>query len=143
MATPRLSSILEQAGDKSSRAEKIEYLQRNANPALLAILRHTHDPNIKFALPEGIPPYNDFEGLAGEADTRLYQELRKLYLFVEGGHTTLHQLRRETLFIELLESIAPEDAKMLLAMKDKKPYPEKKGLTKKLVVEAFPDLIPS
>jgi len=143
MASPRLSSILEQAAEQTARKDKIEYLRRNANPSLLVILRHMFDPNIKFQLPEGDPPFNEFEGLRGEADSRLYQELRKLYLFVEGGHSTLHQLRRETLFIELLESIAPEDAKMLLAMKDKKPYPGKKGLTKKLIVEAFPDLIPS
>jgi hypothetical protein len=51
----------------------------------------------------------------------------------------LHPVRRETLFIELLENINPLEAKILLAVKDKKlPF---KGLTAKLVEEAFPGLL--
>ena len=143
MASPRLSSILERAGELSGKNAKIEFLQQNANASLYVILRHMFDPSIKFMLPEGEPPYRPFDGLEGEADSRLYQELRKLYLFTEGGHPTLNQVRREMLFILLIESVAPGDAKMLLAMKDKQPYPAKKGITKKLIEEAFPGLIPS
>jgi hypothetical protein len=70
---------------------------------------------------------------------RLFAEIRRLYLFLKGGNPNLTKLRRETLFIELLESVHPSDAKILIAIKDKKlPY---KGLTAKLVKEAFPGLI--
>jgi hypothetical protein len=69
----------------------------------------------------------------------LYQEQRRLYLFIAGGHPDLSQLRRETLFIQVLESIPPEEAELLLAVKDKKlPY---KGITKEIVQEAFPGLL--
>ncbi len=62
-----------------------------------------------------------------------------MYLFLEGGNDNLTPLRREQLFISLLESIDKEDAKLMLAAKDKKiPY---KGITTKLVNTAFPGLI--
>ena len=69
----------------------------------------------------------------------LYQEARRLYLFLEGGNDNLTALRREQLFISFIESIDKEDAKLMLAAKDKKiPY---KGITAKLVNTAFPGLI--
>ena len=60
-----------------------------------------------------------------------------MYLFLEGGHPTLPQLKREKLFIEVLESVHPDDAKFLLLLKDKK-LPE--GLDVKQVVKAFPGI---
>jgi len=91
-------------------------------------------------LPEGNPPYKEV-GPDVDAQGRLVQELRKLYLFIEGDTDTqknLKQVRREQLFIEMLESVDPGDAKVLLGMKDGKlPF---KSITKKLVAEAFPNL---
>ena len=59
---------------------------------------------------------------------------------MEGGNPNLKPLRREFLFIQLLESIDSEDAKLLLSVKDKKlPF---KGITEKIVRQAFPDLLP-
>jgi hypothetical protein len=60
-------------------------------------------------------------------------------LFIEGGNPNLTPLKRESLFIGLIESIDPEDAKVLLAAKDKK-LPVK-GITSTIVNEAFPGLI--
>ena len=46
-------------------------------------------------------------------------------------------LRRETMFIELLESVDFNDAKLLLSIKEKKmPF---KSVSKKLVMDAFPN----
>jgi hypothetical protein len=62
-----------------------------------------------------------------------------MYLFLEGGNDNLTPLRREQLFISFIESIDKEDAKLMLAAKDKKiPY---KGINVKLVNTAFPGLI--
>jgi len=59
-------------------------------------------------------------------------------LFIEPVNTNVHQIKRESLFIDLLESIHPEEAKLVCSVKDKKiPY---KGITKKLVKEALPNL---
>ena len=72
--------------------------------------------------------------------TYLYGLIRKLYLFVEGGNPNLKPARREYLFIEMLESIHPQEAELLLQVKDKKL--KCRGLTYNLVKETFPELLP-
>ena len=115
----------------------IDWLYKNDSPALRAILKYAYDPKVKFILPEGAPPYK--QNQLPDLQSVLYSELRKLYLFVEGGNPNLKQTRREYLFIQLLENLDKEDAELIVAVKDKKiPY---KGITAKLVKEAFPGLI--
>jgi hypothetical protein len=104
------------------------------------VLGWTYDERVKWLLPEGVPPYKPIaEGI--EAEGRLVAELKRMYIFIEGDTDTqrnLKQARREQLFIEMLESVDPGDAKVLLGMKDGKlPF---RGMTKKLVAEAFPNL---
>ena len=68
----------------------------------------------------------------------LYREIRKMQYFIKGKNN-VHPIKRETLFIQMLESLQQDEAKLVLAMKDKTmPY---KGITLKLVQEAFPGLI--
>lgn len=131
-----IAEILEEAS-KLSNKEKIEFLQKNNSTTLLTILRYTFDPNIKWLLPKGKPPYKPSPYLDNEG--MLFQEVRRLYLFVEGGNPNLTQFKRESLFINLLESIAPKDAELLCHVKDGSlPY---KGINKALVQKAFPGLI--
>lgn len=132
--------IFEEVEKCKTKKDRIAKLQSYSGAPLKQVLGYTYDPNVKWLLPEGNPPYKP-AGADVEADGRLVSELRKLYLFVEGPTDTqknLKQIRREQLFIELLESVDPGDAKVLLGMKDKKlPF---KSITKKLVAEAFPNL---
>jgi hypothetical protein len=137
---PRLSlaKLIEKCCEFESKKQKIEALQFNAkqNPAMLTILKYMFDPKIVFLLPKSDPPYNPLEF---DEPGRLYVDARKLYLFIEGGNNAINPFKRESLFISLLESVNVEDANLLLHLKNKKsPY---KGLTKKLVQEAFPGLI--
>ena len=70
----------------------------------------------------------------------LHAELRRLDLFVEGTPRamSMKQAKREQIWIEILEGIDYRDAKLLAAMPSGNlPY---KGLTRKLVAEAFPQL---
>ena len=97
-------------------------------------------PDVKFKLPEGKPPfqYSQFN-----ENNMIYSEVRRLYIFMEGapGTENINQVKRERLFIEILQAVAPEDADLLIAMKDKtSPY---KGLTKDVVVAAFPEMFPT
>lgn len=140
MKIPAVHKILEFVEAQSTKAKKIEALRVHApNKVLLQLLKYTFDPNIKFDLPEGNPPYKELDANIDESGTGLYKEARRLYIFVEGGSPNLQKIRRETLFIQLLESIHPKDAKVVLGVKDKKlPY---KGITKKLIEEAFPALL--
>lgn len=132
-----VAEILEEvsATDKKDRVAKLR--EHIKNVTLLKILQWTYDDRIKFLLPEGAPPYNPTKYLDQEGN--LYNESRRLYLFVEGGNANLKPVRREFLFIQLLETLSPKEAVLVAHMKDKKlPY---KGINKKLVDEAFPGLI--
>jgi hypothetical protein len=132
--------ILTEVSEAKTRKDKIAVLHANSSAGLKQILGYTFDPNVKWLIPEGTPPYKPLPPHSDQ-EQRLQQELRRLYLFVEGPTDTqknLKQIRREALFIELLESIDSRDAELLIAMKDGKlPY---KGVTRKLVAEAFPNL---
>ena len=135
-----ISEILRKISELKNKDERITALRVNAQavPALKTIFQYAFHPEIRWDLPEGDPPYKPCEFLDQEG--RLYTEVRRLYLFVEGGNANLVPFKREALYIQLLESVAPEDAKLLLAMKNKKlPY---KNLDAKTIKEAFPDLIP-
>jgi hypothetical protein len=134
-----IAEILSKASTITDDIERIGYLRQNQSTTLHMILRGAFDPTIKWALPSGVPPYKP--NALVDQHHRLFTESRKLYLFVEGGSPNLKQLRRETLFVELLETVDPEDAKLLLKIKDKQlPYP---GITLDIVKKAFPGLIPT
>lgn len=134
----KLSAIFKACSELKTSEEKINYLRSNDNGAVRTVLNYTFNPNIKFLLPKGPAPYKPFEG--HDAEGRLYAELRRLYLFVEGGNPNLNNVKREHLFIQLLESIDRDDAELMVSVKDKKmPY---KGITLALIKKAFPDLLP-
>jgi hypothetical protein len=132
-----IAEILEKVSIEPKRELKIEMLRKHDSSAMRTVLKYALDPEVKWALPEGTPPYKPCDYL--DQENMLYSEARRLYLFIEGGNPNLNTLKRETLFIQLLESVAPADAKLICAAKEKKlPY---KGLTIKLINEAYPGLI--
>jgi hypothetical protein len=128
-----LSNISE---EKDVKKRKDLLAQQSKNQAVIAMLQLAFDPNVKFQLPEGDPPYKPCEYL--DQQGMLYNSVRKIAMFLDPN-SKLPQLKKEVLFVGVLESLDPQDAKLLLAVKDKKmPY---KGITKKLVTETFPNLI--
>lgn len=122
------------------RAAVLRYYVQNV-PNLQAYLHFTFHPNAQFDLPAGVPPYKPGEALNSE--TFVYKEMRKInnLLTVESGaNPNIHRIKKETMFIQILEFVHPDDAKLLVAMKDKKcPV---KNITYNLVSEAFPDMLP-
>lgn len=121
---------------KLPEAEQIKCLQANDTPAMRIILQYCFHEAAKWALPEGTPPYKVCE--FPDTENMLYSESRKLYLFLEGGNANLTPLRRERMFVNLLESVTPADAKLLISIKDKKlPYP---GLTPETIKKAYPGI---
>lgn len=134
-----ISEILEEASKEKSTDKRIAILQKHQSPTLKMLLKMVYDDNLKWLLPEGEPPYNEND--APGAQGALYGATKKFYLFVEhnGRRADVHQIKRETLFIQILETLDPRDAKLLCAIKDKKmPY---KGITKGVITKAFPDII--
>lgn len=135
-----VSELLKKAAKKSKVADRAEYLLKHDNPTVRKILKYTFSPKITFnMLPEGAPPYTPTDGI--DVENVLYAETRRLYLFTDGGNPDLKQIRKEALFIEILESVDPEDAKLLIMMKDKKLGAEYKGLTKSVVDKAYPGML--
>ena len=133
-----LGEILDNAGKLKSKNEKIEYLRKNDSRALQDILQYALHPGITWDLPEGRPPFTPTPHL--DQENRLPQEMRRLYLFVNGNGNRLKPAKVETLFVQILESISPKDAELLLLAKERK-LP--KGITAALIDEVWPGLIPS
>jgi hypothetical protein len=132
-----ISEILENASKLTKKQDKIDYLRNNYNPVLGQILKYTFEEQYIWELPPGEPPYKPSE--YPDTHGMLYSESRRLYLFLRGGNNNLSPFKREMLFINFLESIHPNDAKLILSVKEKKlPY---KGLTLNLIKEAYPGLI--
>ena len=93
----------------------------------------------------GTMEYNSTTSMGNATDlkqgrTTLRKEWTKLYNFVKGGNDQLNSLRRETMFIQILEGLHPLDAEILCLVKDKKLY-DKYKITKANVTEAYPDIV--
>jgi len=93
----------------------------------------------------GTMEYNSTTSMGNATDlkqgrTTLRKEWTKLYNFVKGGNDKLSSLRRETMFIQILEGLHPLDAEILCLVKDKKLY-DKYKITKEIVAEAYPDIV--
>ena len=93
----------------------------------------------------GTMEYNDTVSMGNATDlkqgrTTLRKEWTKLYNFVKGGNSSLKSLRRETMFIQILEGLHPLDAEILCLVKDKKLY-DKYKITKENVAEAYPSIV--
>jgi hypothetical protein len=133
-----IAEIINKLPELKTKEEKIEWLRKNDNPALRVILKYTYDKSIEFLVPNTPPPWNKNE-FEDEAKSLLYREARRLKIFIKGGgYDNLNQIKRESLFIQLLQDVDNDDAEILCVMISKKPF---KGLTLKTLEEAFPGLI--
>jgi hypothetical protein len=135
-ARPLAHEIFTQVNNAKDKPLKIEVLRKHDSQGLRQILKAAFDPKIVFDVPEGIPPYMANEAPAGTDHTSLLDEVRKLYLFIKGG-STIPKIKKETLFIQMLEALHKDDAEVLINIKDKKLNLVYKGLTENVVKEAF------
>ena len=133
--------ILNKFEEAKSRKDKISVLRKYDIMPLRDVLQGTFDDNIVWNLPEGEPPYKPQR--PESVPSTLLKQHMKFKFFVKGlfDSEKLKPLKRESMFVSMLESIHPEDAKVLVSMINKNP--PVKGLTKKIVQEAYPDLIPN
>jgi hypothetical protein len=135
-----IAEILSEISKIKNFEERQAALSTCANiTPLIQVLHSAFHPDVKFALPSGAPPFKKLEKSV-DAQGSFYRESKKLYLFIEGLSPNLHPLKREAMFVQLLEALDPDDADLLLAIKDKQmPY---SGITYELVVKTFPGLLP-
>ena len=136
---PFIHEILELASKQRSKAKKVEILQEYENDALKSIFIWNFDETVISVLPAGDVPFNKNEVPVGTDHTSLRREYKHLYNFVKGGNDGLSGLRRETMFIQMLEGLHPEEAKILCLVKDKA-LQTKYKITYDIVKEAYPDI---
>ena len=136
---PFQHEILELISKQRSKAKKVEMLQEYRNDALTALLIWNFDDTVVSMLPEGEVPYKENEVPIGTDHTSLRREWKHLYNYVKGGNDSLSALRRESMFIQMLEGLHPEEAKILCLVKDKQLQSRFK-ITYEMVAEAYTDI---
>ena len=132
-----ISEIFTKINNAKDKPKKIEVLRKYDTPGMRMILKGAFDPKIEWELPEGTPPYIENEAPAGTEHTYLEVEARRLYNFAKGGNNTINKIRKETLFIQMLEGLHASEAKVLIDVKNKSLNKTYKGLTSDMVKEAF------
>jgi len=160
---PFTFEVLQLASKQRSKAKKVEILQTYAHDSLKAIFIWNFDESVVSLLPPGEVPYFGEDGMesmtltekinrAAEAmengnsigatdqkHTTLRTEYTKLYNFIKGGNDSLSGLRRESIFIQLLEGLHPLEAEIICLCKDKQ-LETKYKITKEIVSQAYPDI---
>ena len=165
---PFAFEVLDAASKQRTKAKKIEVLQRYAHDSIMALLIWNFDETAISALPPGEVPYgntrednsvtgtlsdkiNDAVGKMGEMGSNslgsqdqgkasIRKEFTKFYNFLKGGNDKLSSLRRETMFINILEGLHPLEAEILILVKDKK-LTDKYKITKEVAGAAYPQIV--
>ena len=165
---PFVFEVLDAASKQRSKAKKVEVLQRYKHPSLVTLFVWNYDSSIITLLPEGPVPYGtnrDDQNSTGTLSSRIDDavskmsemgstslgsqdqgqasiraEYKKFYNFCKGGNPSLSNLRRETMFINILEGLHPLEAELLILVKDKN-LETKYKISKEVVSTAYPEIV--
>ena len=136
---PFVNEILDYVSNQKSKIAKVEALKEYRNDALVSILIWNFDETVVSLMPEGDVPFTPNESPLGTDHTSLRRESKNLYHFVKGGNDTLNGIRRETMFIQMLEGLHPDEARIIILVKDKR-LSDEYAVTYEQVKEAYPDI---
>ena len=165
---PFAFEVLNLASTQRAKAKKVEVLQKYGDLSLKMILKWNFDTSIVSILPEGEVPYSGFDDQRNmnmklsqvisdevrrmhevgsfslgasdkEGHTTIRREAKHFYRFVRGGDDAMNAIRRETMFINILEGLHPLEAEIIVLVKDKL-LDTKYKITKEIVSEAYPDI---
>ena len=166
---PFVFEILDLASKQRTKAKKVEILQKYGDLSLKQLFKWNYDTTIISALPEGEVPYGNFEDDAmtsgtlttaisyevrrmhevgsfslgasdKEGHTTIRREAKHFYRFVRGGDDAMNAIRRETMFINILEGLHPLEAEIVVLVKDGK-LEDRYKVSKDVVSTAFPDIV--
>ena len=105
---PLLSEVLGLVSKQKTKAKKIQVLKQYESLHLKSVLIWNFDESVQSMLPDGEVPFNKNEAPAGTEHTYLAHEWKMLYNFVKGGNDSLRPVKREQLFMQLLEGLHPD-----------------------------------
>ena len=165
---PFAFEVLHLASKQRSKAKKVEVLRRYEDPSLKALFIWNFDETVVSVLPQGDVPYTGYDdqtSYSGTLSTRISEEVRKMhetssfslgttdkqghttirreyvnfYHFLKGGNDAMNNIRRETMFINILEGLHPLEAEIITLVKDKN-LESKYKISKDIVSEAYSDI---
>lgn len=140
----KIYEVLDAVQNAKTEEDRIAILKKNNSLALRDVLRASFDNAIVFTLPEGLPTYQCILSSEGMAPTDLLRCTTQFTYFVKGGKgDALTGLKRESMFLRILEGIHPRDAEIVGLMKEKKLDTKFTAVTKSLVQKVWPKLISS
>lgn len=140
MSSLTVAEIVVKLKGAKTKTERVQILKDNDCAALRGIIRMNFDESLTLSLPKGRPPFKVAEVPDGFAKTTLKSSAKGWYVFVKDLSPGIKQSKRETMFIQLLESLDKSEAEILLSAKDRS---LDLGITKKVINEVFPGLIKS
>jgi hypothetical protein len=133
-----MHEVLQKVSNAKTKAEKIKLLREYNTQALRSLLIINFDTSVISMLPDGDVPFKANDAPEGTQHTKLEKEARLLHHFFKGG-SNISQIKRETMFIQMLEGLHKEEANVLVLAKDKK-LGKRWKITKQCVEEAFPQI---
>ena len=164
---PFAFEVFDAASKQRTKAKKVEVLQRYAHDSIMALLIWNFDESVVSLLPPGEVPYGNNKedsmvtgtlsdkindavdkmsemgsnslGSQDQGQASIRKEYSKFYNFLKGGNDKLSSLRRETMFINILEGLHPLEAEILILVKDKK-LTDKYKITKEIAAAAYPQI---
>tara|TARA_X000000950_G_scaffold154744_1_gene189853 strand:- start:938 stop:1411 length:474 start_codon:yes stop_codon:yes gene_type:complete len=135
--TPLMSEVLTKVNNAKTKDKKIEILKEHDSEPLRMLIKSSFDPKIKWVMPEGNVPYKPNEAPEGTEHTLLSQEVRKFWHYIEGADNKTPRMRKETMFIQMLEGLHKSEAEVVCYAKDKVLHQKYKGLSDAVVKAAF------
>ena len=166
---PFVYEVFDACSKQRTKAKKVEVLQKYSELSLKMILKWNYDTSIVSVLPEGEVPYSGFDDQRNmnlklsevisdevrrmhevgsfslgatdkEGHTTIRREARHFYRFVKGGDDAMNAIRRETMFINILEGLHPLEAEIVVLVKDGK-LEDRYKISKEVVATAYPDIV--
>ena len=138
---PLVSELFKAVHGKKDKKGKADLLGQHKRADVKALLIWNFDKQIRSAIPEGEVPYKKNEApINSGGHTRLVHEWRTLYNYVRGGNDKISQMKRETMFIQLLEGLHESEAELLMLVKDKN-LQSRYRITRALVEEVFDEIV--
>ena len=143
---PMVHEILEAVDSERVKTKKLEILRTYGDDSFKMVMIWNFDETVVSMLPEGSVPYQPVEGdvQANREQgipqrTTIRNSARQFYRFVKGGDDQLNKIKRESIFINILQTLPQPEAEILVLVKDKA-LNTKYNITKELVAEAYPEI---
>ena len=145
-SNPMVHELLEAVDSERVNAKKVELLRAHGDDSFKMVMIWNFDETVVSMLPEGKVPYQPVEGdvQANREQgipqrTTIRNAARQFYRFVKGGDDQLNKIKRESIFINILQTLPQPEAELLVLVKDKA-LNTKYNITKELVAEAYPEI---